>query len=136
MLAAVNEFRSADDAGKVNMGLKRKHLQGGTPGRAPSATQKRVVGPSRCVNFHTEPLKWGFRRQIPAREAGTRLGTCPPRNMIGNMVLVKGGSAELSRERLIPRSSGAPGRAFDAVVSSARGHARPPARSPSCSRAS
>jgi len=35
VLAAVNEFRSAGDAEKVKMGLRRKHSQGGTTGRAP-----------------------------------------------------------------------------------------------------
>ena len=35
VLAAVNEFRSAGDAEKVKMGLKRKHAMGGTNGRAP-----------------------------------------------------------------------------------------------------
>jgi site-specific DNA recombinase len=35
VLAAVNEFRSAGDAEKVKMGLRRKHSRGGTTGRAP-----------------------------------------------------------------------------------------------------
>ena len=35
VLAAVNEFRSAGDAEKVMMGLRRKHATGGTVGKAP-----------------------------------------------------------------------------------------------------
>ena len=47
VLAAVNEFRSAGDAEKVKMGLRRKHSQGGTPGRAPIGyrnVRKRELG--------------------------------------------------------------------------------------------
>ena len=35
VLAAVNEFRSAGDAEKVKMGLRRKHAMGGAIGKAP-----------------------------------------------------------------------------------------------------
>lgn len=47
VLAAVNEFRSAGDAEKVMMGLKRKHAMGGTIGKAPIGylnIRKRVLG--------------------------------------------------------------------------------------------
>jgi site-specific DNA recombinase len=47
VLAAVNEFRSAGDAEKVKMGLRRKHAMGGTTGRAPIGyinVRKRVMG--------------------------------------------------------------------------------------------
>lgn len=47
VLAAVNEFRSAGDAEKVKMGLRRKHSQGGTTGRAPIGylnVRKRELG--------------------------------------------------------------------------------------------
>jgi site-specific DNA recombinase len=47
VLAAVNEFRSAGDAEKVKMGLRRKHAMGGTNGRAPIGylnVRKRVLG--------------------------------------------------------------------------------------------
>jgi site-specific DNA recombinase len=47
VLAAVNEFRSAGDAEKVKMGLRRKHEAGGTSGVAPIGylnTRERVEG--------------------------------------------------------------------------------------------
>jgi site-specific DNA recombinase len=47
VLAAVNEFRSAGDGEKVKMGLQRKHVTGGTHGKAPTGylnVRKRVLG--------------------------------------------------------------------------------------------
>ncbi len=58
VLAAVNEFRSAGDAEKVKMGLRRKHAMGGTNGRAPIGylnVRKRVLGREvRTVEVDTE----------------------------------------------------------------------------------
>jgi site-specific DNA recombinase len=47
VLAAVNEFRSAGDAEKVKMGMQRKHVMGGTSGKAPIGylnVRQRVLG--------------------------------------------------------------------------------------------
>jgi site-specific DNA recombinase len=47
VVAAVNEFRSAGDAEKVMMGLRRKHATGGTNGKAPIGylnVRKRTLG--------------------------------------------------------------------------------------------
>ncbi len=58
VLAAVNEFRSAGDAEKVKMGLRRKHSMGGTNGKAPIGylnVQKRIMGrDSRTVEVDPE----------------------------------------------------------------------------------
>ena len=97
VLAAVNEFRSAGDAEKVMMGLRRKHATGGTVGKAPIGylnTILRVDGreirtvevdPERAplVKFAFEAYATGIYSLGAIRdlldEAGLRTPTTPKR---------------------------------------------------------